>query len=173
MARIPSMSPVRLAFCLVLLLGSSAAALPLLATPAQAQTATQATPPGEDIDLLRRAHRYSEGVMSPFCPGRTLTDCPSPHAALLREKIKGWMMLGMTDDQIQQELLRLHGNVVLALPRTATEWTMPVLVLLSGLGVVGFALYRVTRRGAVERKHIAIPKELEKRLDAALRQHGF
>jgi cytochrome c-type biogenesis protein CcmH/NrfF len=148
-------------------LGIAVAAAPLFATPAAAQSDVPV-----DSELSRRAHRYSEGVMSPFCPGRTLNDCPSPNAAALREWIKGKMRLGLSDTDIMNELVATYGKSIIAVPRNRTESTLPVLLLLCGLGVLGFALYRVTRRG-VERKHIAIPKELEKRLDAELRSHGF
>jgi len=149
-----------------LAVGVSAA--PLVATPAQAQGAM-----ADEDALSRRAHQYSNGVMSPFCKGRTLNDCPSPNAAMLRDRIKGMMRQGMSDEQIMQELTRTYGDGVMALPRNAMEWAMPVFVLLCGLGGLAFALYRVTQRSAAQRRQVAIPKDLEKRLDAELRTHGF
>jgi cytochrome c-type biogenesis protein CcmH/NrfF len=157
-----------LGLCLGLALALGSVAAPMTAMPAQAQGAAV----DAETELSRRAHQYSDGVMSPFCKGRTLNDCPSPDAGVLRERIKGWMRLGMSDKAIMDELVRSYGSGVIAVPRNTTEWMMPTVLLLAGLAVAAFAIRRVTRR-KFERQHVAIPRELEKRLDAELRSHGF
>jgi cytochrome c-type biogenesis protein CcmH/NrfF len=42
--------------------------------------------------------------MSPFCPGRTLYDCPSPNAADWRRDIEAMLLSGKSPEEIQTVL---------------------------------------------------------------------
>lgn len=94
-----------------------------------------------EVERAREAHAFVRTVMSPFCPGRTLTDCPSPDAAALREEIRQQLAAGVSQDAIRLELERRYGMAVVAEPRTAWAWIIPLAVL--GAGLVGlFAAFR-------------------------------
>ena len=41
-----------------------------------------------EVALARTAHELSRELMSPYCPGRTLADCPSPDAGAVRDEIR-------------------------------------------------------------------------------------
>ena len=55
-------------------------------------------------ELDGRAHRISSQLMSPFCPGRTLTECPSPSAAEWRMDVRTMVEEGKTAAEIRQTL---------------------------------------------------------------------
>ena len=46
-------------------------------------------------EKARAAYALSRELMSPYCPGRTLADCPSPDAAALREEIRDRIEAGV------------------------------------------------------------------------------
>ena len=50
---------------------------------------------GQDV-----ANQVSQRVMSPYCEGVTLHDCPSQKAAELRGRIARWARNGMTEEEI-------------------------------------------------------------------------
>ena len=88
-------------------------------------------------------------MMSPFCPGRTLADCPSPNAAAWREEIRLWVDAGTPDAVIRARLqARMPGTDLTAVPRGPLGWALPGLILLAGLGILVAALRRVTRPAA-------------------------
>lgn len=148
-----------------------AVALALLVTLAPA---AQAAP--EDT-----ANRISENVMSPFCPGVTLHDCPSPLADELREQIRGWAATGMSEQRIMDRLVAEYGEEVRAIPPGdgggITAWIVPALVALAGAGFAGMLARRWTQarerdraREDLEarRRFRELTPEQRERLDAEL-----
>ncbi len=117
------------------------AACVVLASVSFAQTVT-----GSDTERSRRAYALAGDMMSPFCPGRTLADCPSPNAAAWREEIRAWVDAGLPDAEIRARLqARIPEGDLSALPRGPLGWLLPGLILLSGLVILTAALRRVTR----------------------------
>ena len=94
----------------------------------------------QDQAVDTRANELYDEVMSPFCPGRTLANCPSPQAAQLREQIKQRVAAGSTDEQIQDELYEVYGEVVLGAPRKEgfglLAYVLPALFILAGAVVL-------------------------------------
>jgi len=89
-------------------------------------------------------------MMSPFCPGRTLADCPSPQAETLRMWILAQEAAGRTRADVEAELYDQFGDVILSAPRAegfgVTAYAAPVVVFLGGGLLVGVYLWRQTRR---------------------------
>lgn len=56
-------------------------------------------------------------VMSPFCPGRTLADCPSSAAQELKRDIKDRLARGETAEQIEAQLYAEYGDEVRGMPQ--------------------------------------------------------
>lgn len=128
MLRLASLGLLSLAACL------------LLASAGAAQT--EDTSPTE---RSRRALALAGDLMSPFCPGRTLADCPSPDAAVWREDIRTWMNAGVPDSEIRARLqARMPEQDLSALPGGPLGWMVPILILVAGLGILYAALRRVT-----------------------------
>ena len=63
------------------------------------------------------AYELSGEMMSPFCPGRTLADCPSPQADSLRMWILVQEAAGRSRPDVEEELYERYGDVILAAPR--------------------------------------------------------
>lgn len=128
------------------------------------------------------ANRISENIMSPFCPGVTLHDCPSPQADALRERIRGWAASGLTEDRIMGRLVAEYGPEVRAIPPGdgggITAWIIPALVALGGAAFAGMLAQRWTKARAGEREKEELEArrrwreltpEQRERLDAELR----
>lgn len=134
--------------------------------------AAQSGAPAEEGEVARRAHGFAQQVMSPFCPGRTLADCPSSDAAALREQIRGLLAAGMSEGEIREQLSVHYGDAVIGVPRSRLGWAVPVVLLLAGVFVLVAVLHRISRaspRAATAKA----PAELEAELDAELRARGL
>jgi cytochrome c-type biogenesis protein CcmH/NrfF len=94
------------------------------------------------------ANYISEHVMSPYCPGVTLHDCPSDRAVELRDKIKDLAEQGFTRAQIMSELEAEFGPTIRAEPpRSGIGLLAWILPLVAGLGAAAFA-WTILRRWA-------------------------
>lgn len=97
------------------------------------------------------ANKISSEVMSPFCPGVTLHDCPSSEATEYRDKIVGWARGGWSEDRIMERIRSDFGPVVNATPPTEgagiVAWLLPALAVLLG----GIAATVAVRRWASRR----------------------
>ncbi|HET9063564.1 MAG TPA: cytochrome c-type biogenesis protein [Candidatus Binatia bacterium] len=106
--------------------------------------ASQYTP-----EVEREAARVTGSVMSPFCPGRLISDCPSPAAIELREQIRKRIAAGETAEAIKAELLETYGEFVRAAPTAEgfdlAAWLVPPIAL--ALATVAVMLW-MRRRGA-------------------------
>jgi cytochrome c-type biogenesis protein CcmH/NrfF len=109
-----------------------AVALLLLASPAAAGP--------EDV-----ANDIASKVMSPFCPGVTLHDCPSAEAQDLRDRIERWARQGLSEDQILDSLEADYGVAIRSTPPAGDggwlAWALPGTALVVGL-VLGWLLLR-------------------------------
>lgn len=146
------------------LLGACAllVALPLVAAGADAGS-----------DTARRARSLSSDLMSPYCPGRTLADCPSPDAAVVREEIRARLERGESESEVRAALETRFGLDVRGLPRDAFGWIAPIVILVTGAGLLFFALRSLSRRGPRSPELPRASDELERELDAEIRRRGL
>jgi len=108
---------------------------------AQADTAAQAqTPVSTRAEVEQEASKLFNKVMSPFCPGRTIANCPSPQAAELQVTIKERLQRGESPDSIEEELYATFGDEMRAIPRARgfnlLAWAIPGLFFALGLAVL-------------------------------------
>jgi cytochrome c-type biogenesis protein CcmH len=91
-------------------------------------------------------YQLSKEVMSPYCPGRSLSDCPSPQAAELREWIVEQENAGVSRSEVEQELFQVFGDQLLQAPRAEgmglMAYLIPALVFATGGVLVVFFLRR-------------------------------
>ena len=95
------------------------------------------------------ANEVSGEVMSPFCDGVTLHDCPSQAALDLREQIKTWAVDGWSKSRILAELEDRFGPGIHATPQDSEgvgAWALPVGSLLAGIALLVWLAPRWTRR---------------------------
>ena len=130
------------------------------------------------------ANRLSNEIMSPYCPGVTLHDCPSRQADELREQIKEWAAKGWDDELIMDELVEQYGEGIRATPPSEGGgilwWILPGLVALMGALLAGRLAQRWSRARArdieqeavaVRREAAAMSVEQRQRLTAELADH--
>lgn len=95
------------------------------------------------------ANDISEHVMSPFCPGVTLHDCPSDSAVALRDRITAMAEDGFTRAQIMAELESEYGETIRAEPlksgRGLIAWVMPALAAIGAASVAWMLLRKWAR----------------------------
>jgi len=123
------------------------------------------------------AYDLPNDLMSPFCPGRSLADCPSPDAASLRMWILVQAVAGRTRADVEKELYARYGEMIRSAPKAegigAAAYWMPVAVFAGGGALVVWFLRRATRRGAsVESPVRPLDPEVERKLDELLGGEG-
>lgn len=95
-------------------------------------------------------------LMSPYCPGRALPDCPSPQAAELRQWIVAQAHAGRSRDDVMRQLLERFGEQMLQKPRARgfalTAYGMPIAGVVAGGLLLALFLRRQTasRRSRAE-----------------------
>ena len=95
------------------------------------------------------ANQIASEVMSPFCDGVTLHDCPSQTALDLREQIETWARAGWTKTEIVDELESRYGPRIHATPQESEgigAWALPAATLVAGLTGAILLASRWTRR---------------------------
>jgi len=121
---------------------AAALAIMLVTTPAWA---------GGPEDL---ANRISVEVMSPYCPGVTLHDCPTDAAVQLRERILGWARDGWSRERILDRLEAEYGASIRSTPPASGAglwaWVMPAVAVGAGFVVAAAVARRWSRRPSVE-----------------------
>lgn len=106
--------------------------------------------PAHGASPEQAATDMSEEIMSPFCPGVTLHECPSAEALELRDRIETWFRDGMTRDEILLRLEDEYGVGVRAAPAPEgaglLAWLIAGLGVLAALGAAAFLIKRWTNR---------------------------
>jgi cytochrome c-type biogenesis protein CcmH/NrfF len=101
------------------------------------------------------ASRVSQEVMSPFCDGVTLHDCPSQQADELRLEIASWARAGLTEDQILMRLEDRYGSVISGTPGNPLAWFVPFAAVAAGVALVTVL---ARRWGREEKGHSGDPE---------------
>jgi cytochrome c-type biogenesis protein CcmH/NrfF len=123
------------------------------------------------------ANDISMHVMSPFCPGVTLHDCPTENAAELRERIVVMVEDGFTRGQIIEFIENEYGVATRATPDPGGAgiivWLLPGIAALGGAAVAWHFARRWARfparpEGYDPDAHITASDR--RRLDAELRR---
>ena len=151
----------RSTWLLVLLAGVAQAA------PLKAQT---------DEALNREARIIFETVLSPYCPGRTISNCPSPQAEVLRTDIKEQLASGKTPEEIKEELYATFGDELRTIPRARgfglLAWIVPGLAFLAGGWAIAVWIGRTRARqsNSSEPTTAELDPETQARLDDELKE---
>jgi len=84
-------------------------------------------------------------IMSPYCQGLTLADCPTSGAVTMRQRIHTWLEEGRSSEWIVNELAGEYGEWIRSAPKFAgfglLAWLAPgVALILGGVWVGGYML---------------------------------
>lgn len=153
---------------------ASAQAVSPSAAPTAASQTTAYTP-----DVERQARAIFADVLSPYCPGLTLTACPTQGSFILKDSIRKQLAVGMTREQVWTELEARFGQGIYAKPKASgvglLAWLGPyVAIALAGL-LLTWWLRRASTRGREKAALVlasepSLSDERRAALDAALRR---
>lgn len=111
-------------------------------------------------------------VMSPFCPGLTLADCPSPNAFELRKDIQARLERGESRESIVDALVAQYGTELLSDPSDTpigrVVWGVPFLLAALAAGILAILVRRMTHGQPSETPGSAEPPAVRERLDEEL-----
>jgi len=128
-----------------------------------------------DSTVEAQASQLYQEIMSPFCPGRSLNDCPSGKAHELKARILAELQAGKPREQVLDEVFKEFGEQYRAVPRYEgfgrVAWWAPVAFLLMGLSL---AIFVVTKRnrsvaGAITPEGAPLSDDLQRRIEDELR----
>jgi cytochrome c-type biogenesis protein CcmH/NrfF len=103
-----------------------------------------APPPGQDPELILQ--QLSNELMSPYCPGRTISSCPSAYARKLEDDILAQAQAGKSRDEIEQGLVARFGPEIVGYAPQPAVLYGSLLVGLVALVLVALAARRWVRR---------------------------
>jgi len=99
-------------------------------------------------ELDAKAHQVFDNLMSPFCPGKTLNDCPSSEAAKLKSDLKEKLRSGVQPQAVIDEMVQQYGEELLAAPTNEGfgkfAWLVPIIFPV--LGAIGLLLWLNKKR---------------------------
>lgn len=99
-----------------------------------------------------RYQHFIDELRCPKCQNQNLAGSNSPIAADLRRELHRMIVEGKSDDYIVNFMVARYGEFVLYRPRldrnTAILWSMPAILGLIGLVVIGVILRNQRRRAA-------------------------
>jgi cytochrome c-type biogenesis protein CcmH/NrfF len=160
-----------LALALVALAPTSGSAQP---SPApQAAPSPAPTPTVADAAAEAQARALFTEVMSPFCPGLTLADCPSPNAFTMRGDIERRLKNGESRQAIVDELVKTYGAQILADPSDtpigSIVWGVPFALSVLAAAGLAFFLRRATRNRIGEATDVSAESpQMRSRVDEEL-----
>jgi len=124
--------------------------------------------------LDREATSIYQQVFSPFCPGRSLNDCPSSKAAELKDELRAKLEAGASSEEVLREVFQRYGDQYRAVPLFAgvgvLVWIAPILFVVLGLLIV-FTFSRGTKSRSASGAAIeagGISPEARQRIDEEL-----
>ncbi len=119
------------------LAGAAATISPAFAQDEEAPTRSHQTMSEQERD--REAEAIARTVMSPFCPGRTVSSCPN--AGPWREDIRKWVGEGVPAAEIRRRLYeRVPEANLTGIPPNRLGWFLPIGAALLAVGALVIAL---------------------------------
>jgi cytochrome c-type biogenesis protein CcmH/NrfF len=101
---------------------------------------------GESLDdpaTEAKAADIASRTMSPFCPGRTLADCPSGKATEWRQDIRALLKQGKSAAEVQKILNARAGENLTGTPESSLGWALPVGLCVGALAILTLVLRRL------------------------------
>ena len=150
----------------------------VFALTAQSDSSTQSqTQLPTRAEVEQEASKLFNKVMSPFCPGRTIANCPSPQAAQLQVAIKDKLSNGESPEAIEEELYATFGDELRAIPRARgfnlLAWGIPGLFFVLGLVILSRWLRGLGPTPSTQSAGAAqVDRELDERLKKELEAIG-
>ncbi|MBW2241333.1 MAG: cytochrome c-type biogenesis protein CcmH [Deltaproteobacteria bacterium] len=126
-------------------------------------------------------YELSGNLMSPYCPGRALSECPSPKAGELRAWIVDQEKAGRSREEVEAQLYERFGEELRQAPKAEgvglVSYAVPIVLFAAGGLLVGVFLRR-NRSSRIQGESLATSQasppapdeDLERMLDEELRE---
>jgi cytochrome c-type biogenesis protein CcmH len=118
-------------------------------TPFSAQAGDEARVQYTPEELEETFQRLQTNIMSPYCQGLTLADCPTSGAVTMRERIHNWLEEGRSSEWIMNTLAGEYGEWIRSAPKFSgfglIAWLAPGAALILGGVWVGSYMRRNTK----------------------------
>ncbi len=148
----------------------------MLAVAMQAPDSSQSLPPLPAATAVEwtESGRLADQLLSPYCPGLTLSNCPSPSADSLRRVIHSQLVAGQTSDQVVAGLVEDFGEGILGAPPARgfarVLWIAPWVGMVVGFLIINWLVRRRRTAPAVAAPAAsALSAADQERLDKAMR----
>lgn len=148
------------------------AVVAILATVLFLSASARADERSEALD--KQSYEMYQQVFSPFCPGRSLNDCPSSKAHELKAEMRAKLEEGVPREQILGAVFERFGDKYRAVPLFEGVgrwvWLAPICFLVLGLAVASTVAFRRKRSvsGATKGFTSGISPELQQQIDQEL-----
>jgi cytochrome c-type biogenesis protein CcmH len=127
--------------------------------------------PAQAADPQEVTERVARQVMSPFCDGLTLHDCPSQQSVELRAEVLAMAKRGMSANAIVDELVARYGERIRGVPEPqGTDllvWVLPGLAVVAALAAATILARRFSARQP-DQSRLPPTAEEQARLDAEM-----
>lgn len=130
------------------------------------------------IDLPPEQKKIADQVfsntMSPYCPGRLLSDCPSTSASELKENLRKRIAAGETVEDINLYLESVYGQAIHATPPARGfglfAWLTPAIFFILGLAIFKVWLGRNhSKRASIQQPPTAVSSKWDSEIDRELK----
>jgi cytochrome c-type biogenesis protein CcmH len=124
--------------------------------------------------LDARAYDMYQQVLSPFCPGRSLNDCPSSKAHELKLEMRQRLEQGAEPEEIIEEVFARFGEQYRAVPSYAgfgkLVWWVPLGFVTVGIGLIALLARGKRRAPAAQRSqdNVAMSDEVRRAIEREL-----
>ena len=136
----------------------------LIAAATAVPVSAQPRDPADEAQTIFRS------VMSPYCPGLLLADCPSPAAFELRADILRRLEGGESASDIERDLYRRFGDAIRAVPPARgwgrLLWIAPAIGL--ALSLAALLWFLAHSRAEAEPPPAAVDRDMEARFQREL-----
>ncbi len=126
-------------------------------------------------ELDKSAYRVYQQVFSPFCPGRSLNDCPSSKAHDLKMELREQLAQGVSEPDVLEGVFAKYGDKYRAIPRYVgfgkLVWWIPLaFILLGGALVLRRATIKKQKApsSASEEAMVLLNQELQEQIEQEL-----
>lgn len=160
-------------FAALLVVQAATAATGTVAATTQAAAASPA-PQRNMTEIPPEAARLIDNVMSPFCPGLILTNCPTIQADSLRKVIRARISAGESREQVLAGLQAVYGDAIRSAPDRSgfglTAWVVPAVGVVTAVLLLFVFLKRSRREPVSAVAPPPVASSADAASDAALRE---
>lgn len=129
-------------------------------------------------ESLIKTQYLSDSIMSPYCPGRTLSACPSEKARNLRNEISVFFDRGYSNEAVINHLTARYGSSIKGEPPSKgfwlIAWITPItLILISTIVIFTWINYfkkrNLKNEEVIDKNNLDIINDLKNNLDLRLK----